>query len=189
MPDLRDFLSQPSARNVTHAGGPRTLLRPADDVRPYPAGWPCRLVRRMSDLRGALTRFRPAGAPGPARAGVPADRRRELEAEVGPVLALLAGTQAGCEQIIARARRDAERLAAEAGTESAAIAADARRRAVAAREEAARRVMAAARDEATAAVRDAERQAAGIRELAARRMPALVGRAVDAIRRLEAGDP
>ena len=48
--------------------------------------------------------------------------------------------------------------------------------------------MAAARDEAATAVRDAERQAAATRELAARRMPALVSRAVDAIRRLEADD-
>jgi hypothetical protein len=37
-------------------------------------------------------------------------------------------------------------------------------------------------------VRDAERQAAGTRELAAQRVPALAGRAVDAIRRLEADD-
>lgn len=69
---------------------------------------------------------------------------------MGPVLALLAGNQAECERIIARARRDAGRLAAEAGTEAAAIAADAGRRAAAAREEAARRVMAAARDGALA---------------------------------------
>jgi hypothetical protein len=51
----------------------------------------------VPDLRDFLSRFRPAGAPGAALAGVPADRRRELEAEVGPVLALLAGTQAECE--------------------------------------------------------------------------------------------
>ena len=81
----------------------------------------------MPDLRDFLSRFRPAGAPGGARAGVPADRRRELEAEVGPVLALLAGTQAECERIIAQARRDAGRLTAETGAEAAAIAADAAR--------------------------------------------------------------
>lgn len=141
----------------------------------------------MPDLRDFLSRFRPAGAPGAARVGVPADRRHELEAEVGPVLALLAGTQAECERIVTQARRDAGRLAAEATAQAEAIAADAGRRAAAAREHAARRVMAAARDEAAAAVRDAERQATGTRELAARRIPALAGRAVNAIRRLEAG--
>ena len=41
----------------------------------------------MPDLRDFLSRFRPAGAPGAARAGV------------GPVLALLGGTQAECERI------------------------------------------------------------------------------------------
>ncbi len=146
------------------------------------------MVGRVPDLRDFLSRFSPAGAPGAARAGVPADRRRELETEVGPVLALLAGTQAECEGIIARARVDAGRLAAEAGAEAAAIAADARLRAAAAREDADRRVTAEARDEAAAAIRDAERQATRTRELAARRMPALVGRAVDMIRRLEADE-
>jgi len=141
------------------------------------------VVESRTTRRELVKRTAVAGA---ALAGVPADRRRELEAEVGPVLALLAGTQAECERIITQARLDAGQLVAEAGTEAAAIAADAARRAAAAREEAARRVMAAAGDEAAAAVRDAELQAAGTRELAAQRVPALAGRAVDAIRRLEA---
>jgi hypothetical protein len=143
----------------------------------------------MPDLHDFLSRFRPAGAPGAAAIGVPADRRRELEAEVGPVLALLAGTDAECGRIVEQARRDAGQLAAATRAEAAEIAADAGRRAVAAREEAVRQVMAAARDEAAAAVRDAERQAAEIRELAARRMPALAGRAVGTIRRLQREEP
>jgi vacuolar-type H+-ATPase subunit H len=140
-------------------------------------------------LRDFLSRSRPAGAPGAARAGVPADRRRELEAELGPVLALLAGTQAECGQIIAQARRDAGQVTAGARAGAAAIAADGERRAAAAHEEAARQVMTAARDEAAAAVRDAERRAARTSELAARRMPALVSRAVDTIRRLQREEP
>lgn len=159
--------------------------RPADYVRPYLSRRPYRLSRKVPDF---LSRFRPAGAPGAALAGVPADRRRELEAEVGPVLALLAGTQAECERIIARARQDAGQLAAEAAAEAAAISADAGRRAAAAREDAARRVMAAARDGAATAIREAEHQAGATRELAARRMPAMADRAVDAIRRLEADE-
>ena len=133
----------------------------------------------MPALRDFLARFRPAGPPGAAaRAGVPADRSCELEAEVGPVLALLGSTDAECERIIAQARRDAGQITAAAQAEAAAIAADAGQRARAAREEAARQVVAMARDEAAETV--AMRQAAGQRtrrELAGQRMPALVSRA------------
>jgi hypothetical protein len=55
----------------------------------------------MPELRDFLARFRPAGAPGTAaRAAVPADRSRELEAEVEPVLALLEDTDAERKRII-----------------------------------------------------------------------------------------
>ena len=134
----------------------------------------------MADLRDFLSRFRPAG--------VPADRSRELEAEVGPVLALLAGTDAERGQLIERARRDAGEVMAQAETEAAAIATAAGRRAAAAREETARQALASAREESAAIVRDAERQAARIRELASQRMPGLVSRAVDTIRRLQTDD-
>ncbi|MGO8896046.1 MAG: hypothetical protein ACLP8X_02345 [Streptosporangiaceae bacterium] len=63
----------------------------------------------MPALRDFLAHLRPAGPPGaPARAGVSADRTRELEAEVGSVLALLESTDAERERIIAQARRDAD---------------------------------------------------------------------------------
>jgi len=180
----------PDNPQAGHGSQPRPgpWPRPTGDVRPYLAKRSYRLDRDVPDLRDFLSRFRPAGAPGAARAGVPADRRSELAAEVGPVLALLTGTQAECERIVAQAGRDAAQLTAEATTEAAAIAADAEPRAAGGREEAAGRVMTAARDEAATAVRDAERQAAGISELAGRRMPALVGRAVETIRRLETDD-
>lgn len=142
----------------------------------------------MADLRDFLARFRPAGAPGAARAGVPADRSAELEAELGPVLALLAGTEAECGRLIEQARRDAARVTDQARAEAAAISAAAGRRAAAAREQAGRQAVAAARDEAAMAAQDAERQAARIREIAAQRMPALVGQAVDMIRRLTPDD-
>jgi vacuolar-type H+-ATPase subunit H len=144
----------------------------------------------MPALRDFLVRFRPAGPPGAAaRAGVPADRSRELEAEVGPVLALLENADAERERIIAQARRDADQITAAARAEAAAIAADAGRRAGVARAEAARQAMALARDEAAQAVDSAMRQAMRTRELAGQRMPALASRAVDTIRKLEAGDP
>ena len=142
----------------------------------------------MADLRDFLSRFRPAGAPGAARAGVPADRSRELEAELSPVLALLAGTDAECGQLIERARGDAARMTDQARVQAAAIAAAAGRRAEAAREEAARQAMASAREEAATVVRHAERQAARTRELASQRMPALVSQAVGTIRRLQPED-
>ncbi len=138
----------------------------------------------MPQLRDFLARFRPAGSPGAARAGVPADRSRELQAEVGPVLALLDGTDAERERIIAEARREAEQITAAARAEAAVITAEAAQRAEAARDEVARRVMAQARDEAARSVAAARRQALQTRELARQRMPALVSRTVEEIRQL-----
>jgi vacuolar-type H+-ATPase subunit H len=144
----------------------------------------------MPALRDFLSRFRPAGSPGPAaRAGVPADRSRELEAELSPVLAAIDGTDADRKRIIAQARRDAEQIVADARAEAAVIAADAAQRAEAAREEAVRQVMDGAEDEAASAVADAMRQAARTRQLAEARMPALVSHAVDTIRQLQSEVP
>jgi len=142
----------------------------------------------MPELRDFLARFRPAGAPGAARAGGPADRARELEAEVGPVLALLDGADAQCQRIIAQARRDAGQITAAAQAEAAVIAADAGRHAAAARAEAAAQAMALAWAEAASTVHGARQQAARTRELARERMPVLVGRAVEAIRHLRPDD-
>jgi len=139
----------------------------------------------MPPLRDFLSRFRPAGSPGAAaRAGVPADRSGELEAEVGPVLALLADTAAERERLITQARRDAEQIVAAARSAAGAIAADAAQRAEAAREQAAQQVVAAARKQAAQRAQVATRQAAQIRELARERMPALVSRIVGTIRQL-----
>ena len=139
----------------------------------------------MASLRDFLSRFRPAGAPGAAaRAGVPVDRKRELEAEVGPVLGLLDGTRAECESIIARARRDADGIVAGARSEAAAIEADGGRRAAAARDEAVRRLADAAAADAAAMVADAERRADLVRALAGRRIPAMASLAAGEIRHL-----
>lgn len=144
----------------------------------------------MPGLRDFLSRFRPAGSPGAAaRGGVPADRSGELEAELGPVLALMDSTDADRERIIAQARRDAEQAVADARAGAAVIAADARRRAEVAREEAAQQVMAEARAEAARVMADATQQAARTRQLAGQRAPALVSRAVDTIRQLGSEDP
>jgi regulator of protease activity HflC (stomatin/prohibitin superfamily) len=133
----------------------------------------------VTQTRDFLERFRPAGAPGAAgRAGVPADRARELAVEVEPVLALLDDVHAECEQVLARAHREAEQIAANAQAEVARIGRDAERRARAARDEATSDVLAQARAEAQQAEAGAGRQALTVRRLAKRRMPALVATAV-----------
>ena len=149
------------------------------------SGPPGCLPVTVPPVRDFLTRFRPAGSPG-AAAGVPADRSGELEAEVGPVLARLAGTEAECERLITQARLEAERVVVAARSQADAIAADAAQRAETAREQAARLALTVAREQAGRTTEDAGRQAAQIRELARQRMPALVGRVVGTIRQLQA---
>ena len=84
----------------------------------------------MPQLGDFLNRFRPAGAPGAAsRAGVPADRAAELSAELDPVLAMLAATDAECARLVAEAEQEAGRIAAQARDQAASIAADAVQRA------------------------------------------------------------
>lgn len=144
----------------------------------------------MTQTRDFLERFRPAGAPGAAaRAGVPADRVRELAAEVEPVLALLDDVHAECEQIIARAQQEADQIAASAQAEVARIGRDAERRARTAREDARSEVLAQARAEAQQAAAGAGRQALGVRRLAKRRMPDLVAAAVAMVRDGPAAPP
>ena len=143
----------------------------------------------MPPLRDFLTRFRPAGSPGAARAGVPADRSGELNAEVAPVLARLDDTEAEHERLIAQARREAEQIVAAARSAADAIAADGARRSETIREQAARQVLTAAREQAARTVQDAGQQAAQTRELARQRMPALVSHVVGTIRQLQAEEP
>lgn len=139
----------------------------------------------MPPLRDFLSRFRPAGAPGAAaRAGMPVDRERELAAEVGPVLALLDGTERECALVVARARHDADEIMAGARAEAAAIAADGARRGSAARDEAGRRLTEAAAADAAAMVAAARRQADQVRALAARRVPGLADLAAGQLRQL-----
>ena len=115
---------------------------------------------------------------------MPADRSRELEAELSPVLALLEGVDAECARIIARARHDAGQIIAAARSEAAADLADAGQRAGSARDEVMREILAVARAEAAATAADATRQASRERELAGQRIPALVATAVGLVREL-----
>jgi vacuolar-type H+-ATPase subunit H len=139
---------------------------------------------KVPGLRDYLDRFRPAGAPGAGGTGVPADRSRELEAELTAVLALLDDVHAECAVVVAQARRDAERIMATARGEAAAVADGAERRARAARDEAAREVLAAARAEAVGIVARADQQASRARDRARQRIPALASRAASLVRGL-----
>lgn len=141
-------------------------------------------------IRDFLGRFRPAGAPGPGHAAVPADRRRELESEAGPVLMLLDDQAAECAEIVAAAHRDAEEIVRQARGQAADIIAAARQQAADRAAELARQAVSAARTEAAAITADGAREAAAIRERARQRLPALADRAVCLVRDLgEPGSP
>ena len=139
----------------------------------------------MTALHAFLERFRPAGAPGaPDSAGVPANRSRELEAELSPVLSLLDEVDSESAHIIERARHDAGHVIAAARDQAAAQLAGSARRARAARDEAAQAVLAAAQAEAAATVASAARRASQARERAEPRIPALASKAVELVREL-----
>lgn len=131
----------------------------------------------VPSLRDFLNRFRPAGAPGAARAAVPVDQRRRRERELEPVLMLLDGVAAECAQLITAAQRDAGEIMAAARSDAAAIAADAARQAAGARRQSTADALDAARAQAADFVAEAARQAAQARELARRRTPVLAAQA------------
>lgn len=142
----------------------------------------------MPQLGDFLDRFRPAGAPGAAtRAGVPADRVAELSAELDPVLAMLAATDAQCARIVAEAGREASRIAGAARERAVRIAADGGERAQAARGEAATAVLAAARAEATATEHAAAQASASRPGPSDADVQALIRAAVDLVRSMPDG--
>jgi vacuolar-type H+-ATPase subunit H len=138
-------------------------------------------------MRDFLSRFRPAGAPGAGRAAVPADQRRQLESELGPVLMLLDGPSTEDTAIVAAARRDAEQVLRLARSEADGIGAAARQRAAASIAELVQEEAAAGRAEAAAIASAGAAEAAAITERARQRLPLLADRAVTLVRNL--GDP
>ncbi len=144
----------------------------------------------MPHLRDFLSRFRPAGAPGAGRAAVPADRRRERELELSPVLMLLDGPSAECSEIVAAAQREAGHIVRAARAEADHIRSAASRRAAVSVDELVQAAVAAARTEAAAITATGAADAAAITQRAQRRLPSLAGRAVALVRDLgEAGSP
>jgi vacuolar-type H+-ATPase subunit H len=125
-----------------------------------------------------LSQFRPAGAPGAGRAAVPADRQRDRESELGPVLAALDAPGARCADLVAAAQRDAEQIVAAARSEADGIVAAARRRAADLVGELVQQAVSSVETEAASIVAAGAADAAAVRERAQRRLPALTAHAV-----------
>jgi hypothetical protein len=142
----------------------------------------------MPRARDFLARFRPVGTPGAAAsAGVPADRVVEAAAELEPLFAMLADTEARAEGIRASADQrivENHRLAAEQATE---VLAQARLRADAERANASAKARAIADQEVAKELAAAEDQAARIHESANALMDAQVAEIVAAVRARLAG--
>jgi hypothetical protein len=142
----------------------------------------------MPRARDFLARFRPVGTPGAAAAaGVPADRMVEAAAELEPLFAMLADTEAKAESIHTSAdQRIAENheLAAERAIE---VLAQARLRADAERADASAKARAVADQQAAQELAVAEDEAARIQESANELMDAQVAEIVAAVRERLAG--
>jgi len=143
----------------------------------------------VSQVRDFLSRFRPAGAPGAGRAAVPADRKLQLERELGPVLSLLDAPGIECAQVIGAARREAQQIVESAREEAAAVAAGAVLRAEEVRVTIMQETKAAARKEADHLLTSADAEAVAIRGRYQQRIPALAERAMSWVRDLGGQDP
>jgi len=142
----------------------------------------------MPRARDFLARFRPVGTPGAAAsAGVPADRVAEADAELEPLFAMLADTEAEVDRIRASADQriaDSHRLAAERIAE---VLARGRLSADAERADASARARAVADQEVAHELAAATAQAARVRQSANDQMNAQVAEIVAAVRERLAG--
>jgi vacuolar-type H+-ATPase subunit H len=138
-------------------------------------------VPHMADF---LSQFRPAGAPGSGRAAVPADRQRDRESELAPVLAALDRPGAVCAGLVAAAQRDAEQILAAAHAEAHDIVLAGQRRAADLVAELVRQAVSTAQTEAVSIVADGAADAAVVTERARQRIPVLAARGVALLRDL-----
>lgn len=145
----------------------------------------------MARLRDLLDRFRPVGAPGaPSAVGVPADRSRELTAELDPVFTALAPVEGECADLRVAATATAEQRRSTAARQAESVRADARARALAVRAEAAAEAQQGALAEAAALRARAEQQQQALRARAADQMPAFVEQVLTAVRaQIQGGVP
>ncbi|MBI3688250.1 MAG: hypothetical protein HY241_13110 [Actinobacteria bacterium] len=137
----------------------------------------------MATIRELLARFRPAAVPGAATAaGVPADRRASIEAELAPVLAVLATVGSECAGIRSAAHAEALRRRDDAAGRAHALVARARADAPAQSAAAAAVVQRIAEAELAELATSAEREAIRVRQQVRRRMPDLVADVRDRVR-------
>ena len=128
-----------------------------------------------------LQRFR-GGVPGaPSAAGVPADRRAELDAELAPVFAALAPTERELDGLLDDARVQAERLGAAAREKALDLVAEAQAGSAAEQSATAAAELARVQVERGALIDSAAAEAARIDRVAAERVPVLVAEIVAGI--------
>lgn len=148
----------------------------------------------MPGIRELLERFRPAGTPGAATAaGVPADRRDAVVAELRPVFAALAETERECDKLRDAAVAAAEQCSADSAERGRAILAAARTQAPAERAAAASRRCEAGRADVERVVAAGLSAAHDERRRADERLPRQLAGVVAAVRAdfdaLARGDP
>lgn len=137
----------------------------------------------MPRARDVLERLRPVGAPGAAGpAGVPVDRRAEITAELEPVFATLADVEAEVARLREASVAQARQRSDLASGRAEQVLARARREAQAERAEVAARLRHQADVAAAEARAAAEAEAELIRRRARRRLPSLVARVVEQVR-------
>ena len=143
----------------------------------------------MPRVRDLLYRFRPSAAPGSATAaGVPADRARDLAAELAPVFAALADTERECAAIVEAARTEAARVRTDGAARVEALRASGRSRVAAERAAAAAETRQAGAGDVAAASQALDRSVAELLERAERLLPSYADAVVDSVRAL-VGEP
>jgi len=128
----------------------------------------------MFAFGGILRQFR-RGVPGaPTPAGVPVDRRSELEAELTPVLSRLEPAQREADAIVAAARIEADRRRAVALKTATQLVAQARAAALAEQRRTSEARLTGVDAERRALLETAHREAERIERAAQDRVPSLV---------------
>jgi hypothetical protein len=134
-------------------------------------------------VRDLLSRFRPAGAPGPATVpGVPADRRESAAAELEPAFSALDGVLKECRQTRRDAMEFAATLAGRTAEEARLLVARARLDAEAERADAATQQRQQSTQELASMRARAIVEVERVRRRATRRHPELIARIVTRVR-------
>lgn len=137
----------------------------------------------MATIRDLLERLRPAAVPGAATAaGVPADQRARLEAELAPVFAVLERVDAGCAAVRATASAEADRIRTATAEAEAAALGQARAQAPAEQASAAAAVQRDAEAELAAITSAARARTQRLHQELERRLPQLVAEVVTRVR-------